>query len=185
MRRCVLKVRLTAHSENWARMFEGEAAVLRLIFGENVVTFEHFGSTPIPALPAKPVIDMMCIVQSIEQIDACNEEMAALGYDVAGEWGIPERRLFRKGGDNRTHHIHGYEVGSLQIARHFAVRDYRRAHPEEGERYGQLKETLAQRWNDTRDYSRAKKPSTQALEQRALRWDQETRAQNTTAHANE
>ncbi len=185
MRRCVLKVRLTAHSENWARMFEEEAAVLRRIFGENVVTFEHFGSTAVPGLPAKPVIDMMCIVQSIEQIDACNEEMAALGYDVAGEWGIPGRRLFRKGGDNRTHHIHAYEVGSLQISRHLVVRDYLRAHPEEVERYGQLKETLAQRWDDTRDYSLAKKPFVQALEQRALRWDQETRAQNATAQANE
>ena len=185
MRRCVLKVRLTTHSENWARMFEEEAAVLRRIFGENVVTFEHFGSTAVPGLPAKPVIDMMCIVQSIEQIDACNEEMAALGYDVAGEWGIPGRRLFRKCGDNRTHHIHAYEVGSLQISRHLVVRDYLRAHPEEVERYGQLKETLAQRWDDTRDYSLAKKPFVQALEQRALRWDQETRAQNATAQANE
>ncbi len=48
--------------------------MLRWIFGENVVTFEHFGSAAVPGLPAKPVIDMMCIVQSIEQIDACNGE---------------------------------------------------------------------------------------------------------------
>ena len=50
-------------------MFEEEAAVLRRIFGDNVVTFEHFGSTAVPGLPAKPVIDMMCIVQSLEQFD--------------------------------------------------------------------------------------------------------------------
>ena len=111
--------------------------------------------------------------------------MAALGYDVASEWGIPGRRLFRSGGDHRTHHIHVYEVGSLQISRHLVVRDYLRAHPEEVERYGQLKETLAQRWDDARDYSLAKKLFVQALEQRAPRWDQETRAHNATAHANE
>ncbi|NMP22697.1 GrpB family protein [Sulfobacillus harzensis] len=171
-----MKVRLTAHNDNWARKFEEEAAVLRPIFGENVVTFEHFGSTVVPGLPAKPVIDMMCIVQSIEKIDACSEQMAALGYDVAGEWGILGRRLFRKGGDDRTHHVQVYEVGSPQIYPHLVVRDHLRAHPEEVERYGQLKEVLAQRWDDTRDYSPAKKPFVQALEQRALRWDQETRA---------
>ncbi len=64
-----MKVRLTAHNDHWARMFEEEAAVLRRIFGDNVVTFEHFGSTAVPGLPAKPVIDMMCIVQSLEQFD--------------------------------------------------------------------------------------------------------------------
>ncbi len=111
--------------------------------------------------------------------------MARLGYDVAGEWGIPGRRLFRKGGEDRTHHSHVYAVGNPQISRHLVIRDYLRAHPEEVAPCGQFKETLAQRWDDTRDYSPAKKPFVQALEQRALRWDRGLRARNTTEHAHD
>lgn len=156
-------------------MFEEEADRLRGIFGDQILKFEHFGSTSVPGLKAKPVVDMMCLVKSIGTIDAFNEQMVALGYDVAGEWGIPGRRLFRKGGENRTHHIHVYQADNPQIERHLVVRDYLRAHPVEVERYGQLKEELARRCDDTSFYSQAKKPFMQEMEQRALLWFQETR----------
>jgi GrpB-like predicted nucleotidyltransferase (UPF0157 family) len=103
-----LKVRLTEYEENWVRMFEGEAQLLRDVFGDEIIKFKHFGSTSVPGLKAKPVIDMMCLVKDIQKIDTFNERMRSLGYDVAGEWGIQGRRLFRKGGENRTHHIHVY-----------------------------------------------------------------------------
>lgn len=103
-----MKVRLTDYSENWPRMFQTEAHFLETVFGEEIIIFEHFGSTSVKGMKAKPVIDMMCIVKDIEKIDSYNEKMASLGYDVAGDWGIPGRRLFRKGGENRTHHIHFY-----------------------------------------------------------------------------
>lgn len=94
-------------------MFKAKAAVVQRIFGNNIVRCQHFGSTAVYGLSAKPVVDMMCIVRSLEAIDdAYNEPLTALGYDVAGEWGIPGRRLFRKGGDDRTYHIHVYEVGN-------------------------------------------------------------------------
>ncbi|GGB60189.1 GrpB family protein [Virgibacillus dakarensis] len=113
---------------------------------------------------------MMMLVQDIRKIDAFNERMRSLGYDVAGEWGIQGRRLFRKGGENRTHHIHVYQFDNPQIKRHLVFRDYLRSHPEEAERYGRLKEELAKRYNDTSFYSKAKKAFVQALEQRALNW---------------
>ncbi len=96
-----MKVRLTAHDENWARMFADEAEFLREIFRDQILKFEHFGSTFVPGLKAKPVIDMMCIVKNIDKIDEFNGQVRSLGYAVAGEWGIPGRRLFRKGGDTR------------------------------------------------------------------------------------
>lgn len=169
-----MKVRLTEYNENWVRMFEEEAHQLRGIFGDQIIKFEHFGSTSVPGLKVKPVIDMMCIVNSIVNIDNFNEQMRSLGYEVAGEWGIPGRRLFRKGGENRTHHIHVYQIDNPQIQRHLVFRDYLRAHPEEVKQYGQLKEELAQRCDDTSFYSTSKKPFVQEMEQRALRWFQET-----------
>lgn len=163
-----VKVRLTEHNENWVRMFAEEAQLLRGLFGDQIIRFEHFGSTSVPGLRAKPVIDMMCIVKDIEKIDEFDEQMNSLGYDVAGEWGIPGRRLFRKGGENRTHHIHVYQSDNPEIERHLIFRDYLRTHPEEVERYGKLKEELARRYDDTSLYSKAKKPFVQEMEQRAL-----------------
>lgn len=165
-----VKVRLTEHDENWVRMFEEEAGLIRAVFGDQIIKIEHFGSTSVAGLKAKPVIDMMCIVKDIEKIDAFNGRMKSLGYDVVGEWGLPGRRLFRKGGENRTHHIHVHQSDNSQIQRHLIFRDYLRAHPEEVERYAKLKEELTQRCDDTDFYSKAKKPFVQEMEQRALRW---------------
>jgi len=168
-----MKVRLTSYDENWARMYEEEAQVLRSIFGDEIRGLEHFGSTAVPGMKAKPVVDMMCLVKDIQVIDGYNDRMHALGYDVAGEWGIAGRRLFRKGGEQRTHHIHFYQNEHPQILRHLVFRDYLRAHPEEVERYTAMKEELAQRYEDTSDYSKGKKPFVQEMEKRALQWHSE------------
>jgi GrpB-like predicted nucleotidyltransferase (UPF0157 family) len=135
-------VRLTDYREEWRSMFEEEARFLMTVFGDEVVSFEHFGSTAVPGMKAKPVVDMMCIVKDISAIDSYNEQMVALGYDAAGDWGIEGMRLFRKGGENRTHHIHVYQSCNPQIERHLVFRDYLRAHPEEAARYNRFKEEL-------------------------------------------
>ncbi|MCG7342562.1 GrpB family protein [Sporosarcina sp. ACRSL] len=165
-----MKVRLSAYDENWIQMFHEEALFLRGILGDEIIKFEHFGSTSVPGMKAKPVIDMMCLVKDIKKIDTFNEKMRLFGYDVAGEWGIQGRRLFRKGGENRTHHIHVYQHDNLQIHRHLVLRDYLRNRPEEVERYTNFKEELAQRYDDTAFYSKAKKPFVMELEKRALSW---------------
>lgn len=165
-----MKVRLSEYDEKWVRMFEGEAQFLTEIFRNEIMTFEHFGSTSIPGMKAKPVIDMMAIVHDIDKIDAFNEQMTSLGYDVAGEWGIKGRRLFRKGGENRTHHIHFYQVGNPQIKRHLVLRDYLLAHPDEASRYSRFKEELAGRFDLTSGYSPAKKEFVSDMEKKALAW---------------
>ena len=125
-----MKVRLTEFSETWEMMFKTEVQFLSEIFGDEIITFEHFGSTSVKGMKAKPVIDMMCVVKDILTIDSFNDKMESIGYDIAGEWGIKGRRLFRKGGDNRTHHIHFYQKDHPEIARHLIFRDYLRSHPE-------------------------------------------------------
>lgn len=165
-----MKVRLSDYNANWAQMLEDEASFLKDVFGDEVIKSEHFGSTSVPGMKAKPVIDMMCLVKDIKKIDTFNEQMRLFGYDVAGEWGIQGRRLFRKGGENRTHHIHVYQYDNPQIHRHLIFRDYLRTHPYKVELYTGLKEDLAQRYNDTTFYSKEKKPFVNALEQRAMNW---------------
>lgn len=165
-----MKVRLTDFSENWALMFQKEVYFLSEIFGDEIIKFEHFGSTSVHGLKAKPVIDMMCIVKDIHQIDSFNEKMDSLGYDVVGEYGIDGRRLFRKGGENRTHHIHFYQYDNPQIARHLIFRDYLRSHPEEVFRYSHFKEELAQQFENTSEYSPAKMLFVKEMEQKAIQW---------------
>ncbi|WP_252503864.1 GrpB family protein [Sporosarcina sp. Marseille-Q4943] len=165
-----MKIRLSAYNEKWVQMFNDEALFLRGIFGEEIIKVEHFGSTAVPGMKAKPVIDMMCLVKDIKKIDSFNEQMDSLGYDVAGEWGIEGRRLFRKGGENRTHHIHVYQHDNSHIHRHLVLRDYLRAHPDEVARYTYIKQELAQRYDDTVLYSKEKKPFVKELEQRAVNW---------------
>ncbi|QDQ01964.1 GrpB family protein [Lysinibacillus fusiformis] len=161
-----MKVRLTAYSAKWKLMFEQEVQLLRTIFGDEIISFEHFGSTSIPGMKAKPVIDMMGIINDIEKVDTYNEQMKFLGYEVVGDWGIEGRRLFRKGGDNRTHHIHFYQFDNPQIERHLAFREYLLAHPDEAKRYSQFKEELANKYYLTRDYSPAKKAFVSEMEKK-------------------
>jgi GrpB-like predicted nucleotidyltransferase (UPF0157 family) len=172
-----MKVRLSEFSEDWIRLFHEEVNFLKTIFNDEIVRFEHFGSTSVPGMKAKPVIDMMCIVKNISEVDLFNEKMRSLGYDVAGEWGIPGRRLFRKGGENRTHHIHFYEINNPQIERHLVFRDYLRTHPKEVVRYSRFKEELAQRFENTSEYSPAKKAFVMEMEQLALAWVTEAQQQ--------
>jgi len=79
-------------------MFEDEVQFLRGVFGDQIIRFEHFGSTSVPGMKAKPVIDMMCLVKDIKKIDTYNEQMRLLGYDVAGEWGYRADDYFAKVG---------------------------------------------------------------------------------------
>lgn len=103
-----------------------EAEQVTKILGENVVAVHHIGSTAIPHIYAKPIIDLLVEVQDITQVDAQNTSMQSLGYDVMGEFGLSGRRYFRKNNqeDVRTHHIHTFTVGSAQVTRHLAFRDY-------------------------------------------------------------
>ena len=165
-----MKIRLSEYNQNWVHMFEDEARFLKEIFGDEIIRFEHFGSTSVPGMKAKPVIDMMCLVKNLRKIDSFNERMRLLEYDVAGEWGIQDRRLFRKGGENRTHHIHVYQYDNPQIERHLIFRDYLRTHLDEVKHYRNFKEELAERYDETVFYSKAKKPFVEKMEQRALNW---------------
>ncbi|MHB1953744.1 MAG: GrpB family protein, partial [Sulfobacillus sp.] len=104
----VIDVRLTPYQPDWADQFADESARLRRVFGSGVLALEHFGSTAIPGMMAKPVIDMLAVVDPSQVGAVWIAELTQLGYEDAGEWGIPGRRLFRKGGEERSHHLHVY-----------------------------------------------------------------------------
>ena len=112
-----------------------------------------------------------------EAVDRLDPELEALGYQCMGEFGIPGRRYFRKGGDHRTHQLHVFQAGDRKnILRHLAVRGYLRACPAEREAYGALKRWLAGRYpEDIEGYCDGKDAFVRALERRALDWYDEKR----------
>lgn len=139
------KVEVVPPNAQWRNEFEKEAECLATALGENVVAVHHIGSTAIPNIYAKPVIDLLVEVKHISDLDERSSVMRSLGYEVMGEFGIPGRRYFRKDNQEgiRTHQIHSFEIGSAQIERHLAFRDYMIAHPEDARKYSELKRKLA------------------------------------------
>ena len=146
-----MRIFMVPHDPKWRKAFEDEARRITDALGSDVVvTVHHIGSTAIPGIYAKPVIDILLVAHDHADLDAKQPAMEALGYEALGEFGIPTRRYFRR--DNadgdRTHQVHAFEVGSPQIARHLAFRDYMIAHPEAAKAYSDLKRTLAEQHPD-------------------------------------
>lgn len=154
-------------------MYEKEAVKLRKIFRSEITEIYHIGSTSVDGLIAKPVIDIMPVVRDVNRIDDYNTEMIDIGYEPKGENGLPGRRFFQKGGDERTHHIHFYEMGNTEIERHLAFRNYLRTHPDALKKYGSLKKELSQRFSrDIEAYISGKEQLVSEIEKKAMDWKQ-------------
>ncbi|MDB4265363.1 GrpB family protein [bacterium] len=155
----------------WVALFDKESSRIKEVFTEGLIEVHHIGSTSVPGLVAKPIIDLMPEVLEIGALDDSDEAMERLGYFVKGEFGIPGRRFYLKGLIDRTHHVHAFESGSEGLIRHLAFRDYLRAHPKEAAAYADLKIKLAvQCRHDNDGYCDGKHEFVQEREQRALRW---------------
>lgn len=164
-------IEVVPYDPNWMMQFRDEASLITPLLGDNFVAIHHIGSTSVPGLVAKPTIDMILEVNDIELIDACNDRMSVLGYEAWGEYHMPGRRFFLKGDEKRTHHIHTFQTGSFEIARHLYVRDYLKTHPEEVRAYADLKIQLAHQFaHDRKRYVLAKADFVKALEYRAIEW---------------
>ena len=168
------KIEVVDYRPEWETMFKEESKKIKKILGKNCVGVNHIGSTSVKGLPAKPIIDIMPVVKDISLVDAHNSEFEALGYECRGEFGIPGRRFFAKGGDNRTHHIHIFEQSNqTDIQRHIAVRDYLNAHSDTAAEYAALKKKLAAEFPfDNDGYCDGKEEYMKSLEEKALHWQE-------------
>ena len=167
------RVEVVPHDPRWRDAFEAEAKRVAAALGENVVAVHHIGSTAIPNIYAKPVLDLLVEVRDIDEVDGRGSAMGSLGYEVMGEYGIPGRRYFRKETPEgvRTHHVHAFEAGSPEAARHLAFRDYMIAHPAEAQRYGELKRRLAEQHRQSPEgYMDGKDGFIKEMDRRAARW---------------
>lgn len=168
-----MKVLVVPHDPRWSNEFADESQRVMRALGDNARQAHHIGSTAIPGIKAKPVIDLLIEVVTIADVDSRNIQMAELGYEALGECGIPERRYFRKDREPgiRTHNIHVFAAGSDQARRHLAFRDFMNAHPDWAARYSDLKSRLAKQFPDSiEDYMDGKDAFIKEMDRLAEAW---------------
>ncbi|MEO6197121.1 MAG: GrpB family protein [Dehalococcoidia bacterium] len=159
---------LAEYDTAWPTMFREERARLESAIGQWAVAIEHVGSTSIPRIAAKPIIDIGVALGSFEDALFCITPLVEIGYECLGEFGIPRRIYFRKrtdtplpgqmhnSGIGRTHQIHMYEQTHEQFVNHLLFRDYLRAHPDSAREYEGLKRRLAAEHDGVEAYAEAK-----------------------------
>jgi len=137
------------YDDNWIKLYKSEKEILLNVFGKLILDIQHFGSTSIKGMSAKPVIDVMVVVNKIETVDAYNEDMIAHGYSVRGENGIPRRRYFvrlKEDGENHAAHIHIYEKGNPHIIDELMFRDFLSVDNESFREYEKVKYEAAKKF---------------------------------------
>lgn len=143
---------LVSYRPEWGALFEEEAARLRSVLGEKVLRIEHVGSTAVEGMEAKPLIDMMAAVESLDEARGLVLALEGLGYEHRGDGGMEGRIFLAKGPrSRRTHHLSLTEPTSEHWQRSILFRDHLRVHPEVAKEYGDLKRELARKYPEDRE----------------------------------
>jgi GrpB-like predicted nucleotidyltransferase (UPF0157 family) len=172
----VRTIHIETYHSDWEARFQREAVLLREILKKEILWLEHIGSTAIPGLSAKPIIDILVVVKKIRAIDAYNFEMTRANYWSKGAFGIEGRRFFIKGEQKRldeTHsvHVHIFELGHPAISKHLNFKYYLLSSPETRQIYGKLKEKLAADTpHDMNAYERGKNPLIEEILSEKVPW---------------
>ncbi len=166
------EIEILPHDPHWYNIFEEEKKALSRILNNSLIDLHHIGSTSIPGIYAKPIIDILPVVDDIRHVDTLDEAFKSLGYEVKREFGIPGRRFFTKRlNGKRTFNVHIFQKGHADINRHLLFRDYMRVHPEDAEAYSNLKRTLVQNFpTDIEKYCWGKNDFVKSIEEKATNW---------------
>jgi len=162
------QVYLAPYDPTWPAQYEAEAAKIRAALGEAAIVLEHVGSTSIPGIPAKPIIDVLLAVANSSDENAYVPALTAQGYRLhlrEPDW--EQHRVMK--GEHPDVNLHVFTVGSREVVRMLAFRDRCRSHPEERRLYLETKQALAGRvWRHVQHYANAKSDAVEAIIARAL-----------------
>jgi GrpB-like predicted nucleotidyltransferase (UPF0157 family) len=155
------------YDPGWPEHFKALRARIGAVLGPLAATIEHVGSTAVPGLAAKPIIDIDVLLFSDGDVQLAIERLATLGYEHQGNLGIPGREAFRAPTSEFPHHLYVCS-DSREYDRHITFRDHLRGHPEDARAYELLKRSLANRYGSDRDgYTQAKTEFIWAILRRA------------------
>ncbi len=183
-----MPITIVDYDPNWTAQYTSESRLLMARIGQYIEQIEHVGSTSVPGLAAKPIIDILIGVQTLKIADTyCIQPIVEMGYiyKKAHEVAMPFRRYFYKLGDahtiesrGHTHHIHLVETGCAFWKDHLLFRDYLRSHPKDRNAYAKLKRELAPHFENGSDYATAKTEFIEMVKAKARLW----RTPNTDIH---
>ena len=167
------------HDPAWQAQFEELRQVLAVVLGDAATVIEHVGSTSVPGLAAKPILDINVVIESRAVLPLVIERLAAVGYEHEGDLDVPGREAFRPGDGTRPvvepartwarHHLYVCAQDNQELARHLAFRDWLRTHDEDARSYGALKRELARvHRNDVNAYCEAKTDFVEGVLARAM-----------------
>ena len=160
---------LREYDPAWPRLFEGLRGRVLDALGGLAVAVEHVGSTAVPGLTAKPVVDIDAVVPSAEDVPLAVERLERAGYRHEGDLGVSGREAFRPPAGAPWHHLYVLPAGGEELRRHLAFRDNLRAHPEEASAYAALKRESARRFGgDRRAYADSKGEFVEHILSRAI-----------------
>ncbi|MBR1211480.1 GrpB family protein [Bradyrhizobium sp. JYMT SZCCT0180] len=169
-----LKVELKPHDLQWASKAEDEGQALAARIGACLLNVHHIGSTAIPDIHAKPILDLMPVVTNLAELDDRKPHIETLGYEWWGEFGLPGRRYCTKSDPDtgrRLVQLHCFAQGSPEITRHLAFREYLRGHPEVARAYDREKiRCQARHPDDSHAYGDCKGRWIETVEAEALKW---------------
>jgi GrpB-like predicted nucleotidyltransferase (UPF0157 family) len=145
------------YDPTWPAIYAKEKAMILRAVGNRAVAIEHIGSTAVPGLGAKPIIDIMVAVRRLTDVEAIVEPLQAIGYEYRPDVTTTDRIFFNKGPPEAHRHLHITEEGSDSWWEHLLFRDFLRKHPDVARQYCELKRKLAAKFRSDREaYTEAK-----------------------------
>lgn len=165
----IVKIEIVTYDPRWPDLYTEERERVEAVLGDLARSIEHIGSTSVPGLSAKPIIDILVTMSRLGPVDPYIERLGSLDYTYFPVLGNAARYSFGRSIPH-THHIHVVEHGSEEHIRPLAFRDYLRTHPEVARQYETLKRQLAECFrNDRQAYNQAKTDFIRSIEMKAQR----------------
>jgi GrpB-like predicted nucleotidyltransferase (UPF0157 family) len=163
-------VKLASYSTAWRRKFQAEQRRLANRLAPRRYKMEHIGSTAVPGIDAKPIIDIAMQIPSFRCLKTWIALLESAGYQYKGEYGLPGRHFFTRG-TPVLQHLHLVSPETHHWNDWLLFRDFLRSHPSAAEHYRLTKQALARRFSKDRDaYTRAKTPLVRKLMRAARQW---------------
>ncbi|WP_285395840.1 GrpB family protein [Lysinibacillus sp. fls2-241-R2A-57] len=155
-----IRVQLSEYNSNWEQQYADEQNRIKEALGDKAIRIEHIGSTSIKGLEAKPIIDILVGVPSLEEVVSFIDALSKIDYEYVPKLEFNDRKFFRKGlWGQGTSHLHICEYNSNEWIEKLLFRDYLRTHPEAATEYAMLKKQLATKYSHDRStYTKEKEP---------------------------
>ena len=164
-----MEITFVKHDPEWKALFKAEASEIKRALGKVCVVQSHIGSTAVKGMFARPIIDILLVVEKLALLEEKEATLLALGYEKE-ESTSPEMRNYRKAGELSYRIIAVEKANQTEIARRVAFRNYLRAYPEKAKAFSDKKEELAKAAKDLEEYLRSRSDSIAELENEALAW---------------